>query len=483
MPRPVRTRIAPSPTGDPHVGTAYIALFNYVFAKKHGGQFLLRIEDTDRTRSRRDSEEAIMRALKWLGLAWDEGPDVGGEWGPYRQSERREIYHKHAQLLLERGKAYRCFCSPQRLADLRDTQRAAKGRMGYDRHCRCISAEESQRRAQLGEPHTIRLKMPTEGFSTMVDHLRGEVKRSYEELDDQVLLKSDGYPTYHLANVVDDHLMGITHVIRAEEWIPSTPKHIRLYEAFGWEPPVWIHMPLLRNPDKNRSKISKRKNPVSLLFYKEAGILSSALVNFLALMGFSFGNDVEKFTLEEMIETFSFDKVSLGSPVFDLEKLNWLNKLYMRELSQEDLLAEIEAIWLNPDYFRRLMPLVHERLQNLNDFINLTSFFFNVDLDYNTKDGAALIAKGRTGKEMAQLFLATAERFDTLLEWSPETIEAALRGLVEEQGISVRDLFMPVRVACFGRKASPGLFESIEVLGRERVRYRLRKAAEYVKTR
>ncbi|MBU1238985.1 glutamate--tRNA ligase [Myxococcota bacterium] len=482
MTKPVRTRIAPSPTGDPHVGTAYIALFNYVFAKKHGGSFILRIEDTDQARARSDSEGAIMKSLHWLGLSWDEGPDVGGPKGPYRQSERQTIYQEHAQILLDRGEAYRCFCTPERLGILREEQRQAKGRMGYDYRCRDLSSQESDRRAQEGEPFTIRLKMPKEGFSLMTDLLRGEVRRSYEELDDQVLLKSDGFPTYHLANVVDDHLMEITHVIRAEEWIPSTPKHIRLYEAFGWEAPVWIHMPLLRNPDKNKSKISKRKNPVSLLFYKEAGILPSALVNFLALMGFSFGEDVEKFTVEQMIEVFSFEKVSLGGPVFDLDKLNWINGLYMRDLSEEALLAEMEAIWLNRAYFAKLLPLVQNRIKNLNDFIDQTAFFFNVELSYDTPDGPLLLPKNRTPKEMGEALTEAAEAMDRMESWTIEAIEAALRTVAEEKNLKVKELFMPVRVAISGKKASPPLFESIEALGKERVRFRLRKAAEYVKT-
>ncbi|HWN66652.1 MAG TPA: glutamate--tRNA ligase, partial [Haliangium sp.] len=317
--RPVRVRIAPSPTGDPHVGTAYIALFNYVFARKHGGAFILRIEDTDRTRSRADSEAAIFRALRWVGLSWDEGPDVGGPHGPYRQSERSAIYREHTDLLIQRGRAYRCFCTAERLAEMRDRLKEQKASTtGYDRHCRGIDAAESERRAAGGEPYTVRLAVPVEGTTRFHDQLRGDVEIPNEQVDDQILLKSDGFPTYHLANVVDDHLMEITHVIRAEEWISSTPKHVQLYEAFGWQPPVWIHMPLLRNSDK--SKISKRKNPVSIDYYKDAGILPRALLNFLAIMGWSFGGDREKFGLDEMIEVFSWDRVSLGGPVFDPDK-------------------------------------------------------------------------------------------------------------------------------------------------------------------
>ncbi len=308
---PVRVRIAPSPTGDPHVGTAYIALFNLVFARLHGGQFILRIEDTDRARSTKESEEAIFRSLRWLGLDWDEGPDVGGPLGPYRQSERKEIYEEHAKKLLDSGHAYRCFCTAERLTEMRDAQRARKEAPRYDGRCRDISPDEAERRAAAGEPNVVRLRMPTEGETTLNCPMRGEITVANRQLDDQILVKSDGYPTYHLANVVDDHLMGITHVIRAEEWISSTPKHIVLYEAFGWEQPTFVHMPLLRNRDK--SKISKRKNPTSLDYYKRAGILPKAMLNFLANLGYSFGGDQEKFTFEEMRDGFDFQKISLAT--------------------------------------------------------------------------------------------------------------------------------------------------------------------------
>ncbi|MBU1220960.1 glutamate--tRNA ligase [Myxococcota bacterium] len=478
----VRTRIAPSPTGDPHVGTAYIALFNYVFAKKHGGQFLLRIEDTDQTRSRSDSELAIMESLNWLGLSWDEGPDKGGPYGPYRQSERQSIYKEQAEILLEKGEAYRCFCTPEILAADREAElKSGSRRTGYNRRCRNIDAQTSAKRAADGEPFTIRLKMAVDGDSVFTDRLRGEIRRPNEELDDQVLLKSDGFPTYHLANVVDDHLMKITHVIRAEEWIPSTPKHVRLYEAFGWEKPEFIHMPLLRNPDKNKSKISKRKNPVSLKFYKETGILPEALVNFLGLMGFSFGNDVEKFTVEQMIEVFSFDNVSLGGPVFDLEKLTWLNGLYIRDLGPEELLDRVMGLYLNREYFQKIVPLVHERMRYLSDFIDSAPFFYNGDLDYSA-EGNLMVPKGRTQVEMASMFEEGAEKIDALESFSASLVEEIFRTISEQKEWKIKEIFMPVRIACLGRKASPPLFECIEVIGRERIRRRLRKAAEYVRT-
>src|SRR5688500_18614992 len=300
----VRVRIAPSPTGDPHVGTAYIALFNYCFARKNGGQFILRIEDTDRTRWTKESEDSILRALRWVGLSWDEGPDIGGELGPYRQSERADIYREHAEILLERGRAYRCFCTADRLAALREEQKREKRNLGYDGLCRGLPAEESRARAAAGEPHVVRLAMPREGKTVVTDMLRGTVEYDNAGIDDQVLLKSDGFPTYHLANVVDDRLMQITHVIRAEEWISSTPKHVQLYAAFGWPEPSWVHMPLLRNADK--SKISKRKNPVSVDYYRDAGVLPEALLNFLGRMGWSLPSDPdrEKFGLEDMVREF-----------------------------------------------------------------------------------------------------------------------------------------------------------------------------------
>ena len=281
----------------PHVGTAYVALFNYAWARKNGGQFILRIEDTDRERSNRASERMIFEALHWLGLAWDEGPDVGGPCGPYRQSERFEIYREHAERLVAAGSAYPCFCTKERLDALREAQRKAKvaHALGYDGHCRAIPPEEGRRRREAGEPHVIRLAMPREGETVVADLLRGELRFDNTLIDDQVLIKSDGYPTYHLANVVDDHLMGITHVIRAEEWISSLPKHAVLYRAFGWEPPVFCHLPLLRNTDK--SKISKRKNPVSLNYYRRAGYLPEALLNFLALQGWAIAEDREEFDL------------------------------------------------------------------------------------------------------------------------------------------------------------------------------------------
>jgi glutamyl-tRNA synthetase len=474
----VRVRIAPSPTGDPHVGTAYVALFNYVFGKKYGGQFVLRIEDTDRVRSTKESEQAILRALKWIGIAWDEGPDIGGPYGPYRQSERGAIYAEHARQLAERGAAYPCFCTEERLEALRAAQRAEKRPPGYDSVCRRLTRDDAARRVAAGEKHVLRLAMPKEGETRFRDRLRGEVAFQNSTIDDQVLLKSDGFPTYHLANVVDDHLMKITHVVRAEEWISSTPKHVQLYRAFGWDAPEFIHMPLLRNADK--TKISKRKNPVSLDYYRDAGFLPEALLNFLALMGFSIGGDREKFTLDEMIAEFAWEKISLGGPVFDLEKLSWLNGLYLRELTPQALIARLRNWRFSDDAMTRLVPLVHERIRRLDEFIPQTDFFFSGDLDL-TQVTKEMVPKGRTAADTAEALSNLADELDGVRSFQPVTLEPVVRGFCERLGWKTKELFMAIRIAISGRTASPPLFDTMDVLGKELTRRRLRNAAQVLR--
>lgn len=478
----VRTRIAPSPTGDPHVGTAYVALFNYAWAKKNGGQFILRIEDTDRERSSRASEQMIFESLRWLGLSWDEGPDVGGPHAPYRQSERTAIYQQHVEELIERGAAYPCFCTKERLDALREEQRRAKAPvMGYDRHCRRIPKAEAQARRRAGEPHVVRLAMPTEGVTKVRDYLRGELEFDNTLIDDQVLLKSDGYPTYHLANVVDDHLMGVTHVIRAEEWISSLPKHAQLYRAFGWEEPVFCHLPLLRNAD--RSKISKRKNPTSLNFYRRAGFLPEALLNYLALMGWTMPDGREEFTLSEFVEAFTLDRIVLGGPVFDLTKLTWLNGKYIRSLSPEELLGRLRADLLGDDYLLKVLPLVRERIDKLEDFIAYASFFFVGEVSYGPEVLPKLVMKKPTPAEAAAVLEdLLEEELDPLLEWTKDNLEAGLRRFAEARGLRAGDFFMAVRVAVTGRTATPPLFETMEVLGKETCRRRLRHAVGVLKS-
>ena len=473
----VRVRVAPSPTGDPHVGTAYIALFNYVFARHSGGKFILRIEDTDRTRSTRESEEAILRALRWIGLEWDEGPDVSGPYGPYRQSERVEIYKEYAWELVRKGRAYPCFCTAERLAELRAAQKQAKQDLGYDSLCRSIPPAEAEARVKAGECHVIRLAVPDEGETIVPDRLRGELRFQNALIDDQILPKSDGFPTYHLANVVDDHLMKITHVIRAEEWISSTPKHVLLYDAFGWEMPEWIHMPLLRNPDG--SKISKRKQPVSIDYYRDIGILPEVLLNFLALMGWSIGGDRERFTLEEMVAEFSFDKVTLGGPVFDLEKLSWLNGNAIRALSPQELLERLRAWRLNDAFLLEVIPLVHERMRRLDEFIPASTFYFAGDLDY--AGVPELVPKNRDAKATAKLLEEAVEIIDANPNLDKEVLETRFRELAAAHDWKPRELFMTLRVAVTGRTVSPPLLESMQVIGREITRRRLRQAAAFLK--
>jgi glutamyl-tRNA synthetase len=475
--KPVRVRIAPSPTGDPHVGTAYIALFNYVFARKEGGKFVLRIEDTDQSRARSDSEQMIYDALRWTGLSWDEGPDVGGPYGPYRQSERRDIYARHVKLLLDNGSAYRCFCTEDRLAKLRVQQQAAKATLGYDRHCRDLDPKDGEARAAAGEAFVVRLKVPLSGPIEFTDRLRGLVSRDAKEIDDQVLLKSDGMPTYHLANVVDDHLMEITHVIRAEEWISSTQKHVLLYQAFGWEQPVWIHMPLLRNTDK--SKISKRKHPVSINYYRDIGILPQAFLNFLGLMGWSFGGDREKFTLDEMTEVFSWDRMSLGGPVFDLAKLTWLNEKYLHELSYEQLADTLVDWRLNKQFLLKVLPLVRERVKKLDEVIPATEYFFSGDLDYSAVMPKLAIV-GVAANDLKKALLDLVERFEARDGFAKEMLEEVARGWADANTWKHGDAFMVLRVAVTGRTASPPLFDVMAVLGKEITRRRLRRAAEVI---
>ncbi|NRA67040.1 MAG: glutamate--tRNA ligase [Pseudobacteriovorax sp.] len=465
----VRVRIAPSPTGDPHVGTAYIALFNYVFAKKHQGKFVLRIEDTDQTRAKASSEQDIFDSLKWLNLNWDEGPDCGGDFGPYRQSERLSIYREHIDILLEKKKAYRCFCTAERLDELRADQKSKGLQTKYDGKCRNLSEAEIAEHLEKGTPYVIRLAMPQEGTTSFNDLLRGDVTINNEQMDDQILLKSDGFPTYHFANVVDDHLMKITHVVRAEEWISSTPKHVRLYEAFGWDEPTWIHMPLLRNKDK--SKISKRKNPVSLGYYKRAGILPQSMVNFLALMGWSFGDDQEFFSLEQMIEVFDFKNVSLGGPIFDQTKLTWVNQNYMHKMNDDEFVAHMRDEVITEDFLRKLKPLALERMTRFEQFFDNNSFFFNGGLNY---EGLTILPKSREPKEFRDMLKGLLVVVDDLYDWNTESIGSALKAYRESIEWKPKDFFMPIRLITTGRKDSPPLNESLELIGREMVRYRIR---------
>ena len=489
MDKKIRVRIAPSPTGDPHVGTAYIGLFNYAFAKHNGGDFLLRIEDTDRTRFSGDSEQQIFDAMKWLGLNYDEGPDVGGDKGPYRQSERFDLYKEYAEKLVEKGEAYYCFCTSDRLQKLRERQVAMKQAPGYDGHCRKLTEEEIKAKLEAGEPYTIRLKMPYEGETIVNDQLRGEIRFENSKIDDQVLLKSDGYPTYHLANIVNDHLMGITHVIRAEEWIASTPKHVQLYKAFGWEEPKWYHMPLLRNADK--TKISKRKNPVSLNYYKEEGYLKEGVLNFLALMGWSFGGDREIFTLEEMVENFSFDRISLGGPVFDLVKLGWVNNHHMRLKDLEELTKLSIPYFVQAGFYKdenlsekeynklkRIVEITREGSQTLKELTVNGAIYFEDDFELpvvteemNKKERKS-VEKLRSSLE-AEIGKISINKFVEKISALNEDItedeaKQVLHELQEELGEGPAAVLMPLRAVVTGKARGADLYTVIAVIGKAR---------------
>ena len=469
--RPVRTRIAPSPTGDPHVGTAYVALINYCFAKKHGGTFLLRIEDTDQARSTPESEQAILDSLRWLGLSWDEGPDVGGPHGPYRQSDRSEIYRKYVDQLLAEGHAFRCFCTPERLDEMREAQRLAKLPPRYDGLCLRVPAAESEARAQT-EPYVVRMKVPDRGTAVIEDLRRGTIEIEWSTVDMQVLMKSDGLPTYHLANVVDDHLMEITHVIRGEEWVSSAPKHLLLYQYFGWDVPAFLHVPLLRNPDK--SKLSKRKNPTSILFFKAMGYLPEALLNFLGLLLVSSAEGEEVMTLDELIARFEVDHLSLGGPVFDFVKLDWLNGKRLRELTADAFLDRVMTWGGDRERFATMTALAQARVERLSDLGPLLAFFFAGRLNLNEAqllDGQKLDRDGvRRALALAMWELDAAQHFDK------STVEAVLKGVAERLERKLRDIARLFYVVLTGSPTSVPLFDAAELLGRDICRERLRGA-------
>jgi glutamyl-tRNA synthetase len=471
----VRTRVAPSPTGDPHVGTAYMALFNYCFARAHGGQFIVRIEDTDQVRSTAESERVIMESLRWLGLSWDEGPDVGGPHGPYRQSERTEIYREHAARLLETGQAFRCFCTAERLDDLRKAQTERGDNVtGYDGHCMHLGADEVREKLDAGVAHVVRLVVPREGVCEIPDLLRGTIEYRWDQIDMQVLVKSDGFPTYHLANVVDDHLMGITHVIRGEEWISSAPKHLLLYAAFGWQAPTLCHMPLLRNPDK--SKLSKRKNPTSILWYKRMGYLPEALLNYLGLMAWSMPGEVDKFSLEEMVAAFDIERVSKAGPIFDLARLNWLNGRYVREDLDDERFVERVREWLasGPD-LRAMVGHVRSRTLRFTDLVELAGYLYTGDL---AVPEAALLDGKLEKDDVRRALHTTLERIEQLAAWTVEAIEPALRDTADALGVKLRDYLRPLYVAISGKPSALPLFDSMAFLGRDLTRHRLRAALE-----
>ncbi|GAB4424764.1 MAG: glutamate--tRNA ligase [Anaerolineae bacterium] len=486
---PVRVRFAPSPTGPFHIGGARTALFNWLFARHHGGKFILRIEDTDRKRYDPDALRLLLDGLRWLGLDWDEGPEVGGPYGPYFQSERLHLYQYWAEWLVEQGHAYRCYCSEERLEALRQQQLAAKQDPGYDRHCRTLTPEERERLHQeTGGQFVIRFKMPLEGETTVHDLLRGDITFDNRQLQDLVLLKSDGYPTYHLANVVDDHLMEISHILRAEEWISSAPIHKNLYDAFGWPMPQIAHLPVILNPS-GKGKLSKRsvafseggrKIPVLVHEFIEGGYLPEAVVNFLTNIGWSFGDDREVFTVQETIERFDLSRVNPAGGAFPIEKLDWLNGVYIREMADDELARRLLPVFEKAGYpvdlerMRRVVPLIKVRIKTLNDALDMAGFIFTPS--FTPPPAEQIVQKGMDAANTKAALQVAADRLAALPDFSAATQEQAMRALADELGLKTGQLFGALRAATTGQRVSPPLFETMEVLGREESLKRIRQA-------
>lgn len=473
----VRTRMAPSPTGEYHVGHIATLLKNYAFAKKHGGQFVLRIEDTDRERYVDGAVERILSVIKEYGLDWDEGPEKGGPYAPYVQSERLPMYVEKAQELVAKDKAYYCFCSRERLEQVRDQQRLAKQPPKYDRHCLLLSAEEVHQKLAAGESYVIRLKVPDHKDVTFTDMIRGEITINSDEVDDQILLKSDGFPTYHLAVVVDDHAMQITHILRGEEWISSTPKHMLLYRAFGWQSPIYAHIPVFLNPD-GKGKMSKRRGTVAAQAYLDEGYLPEAMLNFFMILGWTPQDQREIMTLDEYIQEFDPRDISPKSVAFDVQKLKWLNGLYIRKLTLDQLIVKLTPFLpadFPQDKLDEIVPLIHERLEILSDIEGLTSFFYR-DIELNEelltkKADASLVAE-----QLQELFTGLEAHQD----WNLTAIEEMVRQIQEQHDWKKGQFFMMVRVAVTGGTISPPLFETMHVLGKELTLSRLAKALALV---
>jgi glutamyl-tRNA synthetase len=475
----VRVRFAPSPTGYVHVGSLRTALYNYLFARHHGGVNILRVEDTDRTRYVEGAVENMLHTMEWAGITFDEGPVQGGPCGPYVQSERTEMYRAHADELIARGKAYPCFCTPERLDLVRKSQQASGIPPMYDRLCRNLTKEEVDRRIASGEPHVVRLRVPIGEAIRFNDIIRGDVEFDSKTIDDQVLLKSDGFPTYHLANIVDDHFMQITHVIRGEEWLPSTPKHVLLYEAFGWEPPKFAHLPLLLNAD--RSKLSKRQGDVAVEDYKDKGYLPDALINFVALLGWNPSATEEIFSMNDLVKGFDLERVNKGGAVFNREKLDWMNSEYIRKKSPEEIaelvrpLANARNYIVSDEYLVRVVRTMQERAHTLWDFVDFASYFYVAPAEFDEK----YKQKHWTpqAKEHLQNLLP---EFEAAADWDHDTLEAIVRKYAEANSLSAGKLIHPIRLAVSGRGMGPGLFELLAVIGKEECLRRMRWATEHL---
>ena len=485
MSAPVRVRYAPSPTGNPHIGNIRTAMFNWLFARRNGGQFVVRVEDTDQGRITEGAVEHILDGLEWLGIDWDEGPRVGGPYGPYFQSERLERYHDAADRLIASGNAYRCYCSPERVAELRKEQARDKQRQGYDSHCRHLS--EAQRRAKEAEgaPSVLRFAMPQEGTTSVEDAIRGHVEWQNDLTDDFVLVKTDGFPTYHMAVVVDDHAMEISHVLRAEEWLPSTPRHVQLFRALGLAMPTFGHLPMILGSD--RAKLSKRHGATSLMEYRDDGFLPEALINFMALLGWSLDGETEVMTADTIRDNFTLERVGKPAAIFDLDKLQWMNGVYIRQAEQDQLAERIlpfleqayhkSLLPIDTDYLRRITPLVQERLKTLSEAPDMLSYFFEDTLEF---DPNALIQRGMDSAS-TQVAIKRAHADLTAVsdaEFNHENLENILRSAGAELELSGRQFFGTLRTAITGRTATPPLFEMMEVMGRERVVQRLAAAVD-----
>lgn len=463
----IRTRVAPSPTGFPHVGTAYQALFDWVWAKKHQGKFILRIEDTDQERTVIGAEEVIFNSLAWLGLLPDEDPKEGGEFGPYRQSERLPLYKKYAEDLVEKGFAYYCFCPEEKLAVARKDQAEKHLAPKYNRCCRSLPSSEAERRIAAGERACIRMKIPDNERVVVADLIRGQVEFDSNTLDDQVILKSDGFPTYHLAVVVDDHLMQISHTIRGEEWLPSAPKHVLLYRYMNWEPPVFVHLPTLRNPD--HSKLSKRQGHTSIFWYRDQGFLPEALLNYLASIVWNHLEGKEIFDLPDLIKYFDFKDMSCAAPVFDLTKCEWMNGEYLRKLTAEEFAKKAIDFWkivkekanFSDEELLKIAPLIQERIKKLSEVKPMISYFKEAPKSESLKEGFSEPSKSAEFlDEAAKVFVKTDP-------WQTSEIHETVQETILQTGYKKGDFCMALRIAITGSKVSPPLFESMEILGKD----------------
>ncbi len=482
---PPRLRYAPSPTGDPHVGNIRTALWSWLHARRYGGSFIVRIEDTDQARAVAGADERIMDSLRWLGIDWDEGPGAGGPHAPYVQSQRLPLYRDAAARLMAAGLAYRCFDTPEELAAMRAEQRAESRPIGYDGRCRSIPRATSDARASAGEGFVVRFRMPDDGVTVFRDAIRGDIQVENATLDDFVILKSDGFPTYHLAHVVDDHEMEITHVTRGDEWIPSTPRHVRLIEALGWEPPAYVHTPVILGPDGG--KLSKRHGARSVLEYAEEGFLPEALLNFLAITGWALDDHTEMLSREELTRSFDVGDLVPNPAVFDTQKLEWMNGAYLRRLDASRLadlfeerltsdLAGRAGLPLDRSLVEATVPLVRERIKRLSELAPMVDFLFTGEIA--APDAGTLLGKAYRGRrsDAEDALGACHEALDALEGWAHESIETALRATAAEIGERAGSLFMLCRVALTGRAVTPPLFETMELVGRDPTLARLRSA-------